>query len=381
MLAPGSYAQWKSRFMRYVDTKPNKELLKKTIFEGPYIMTKITHLETPKDGDRPREPCFTKKETYANTSPKNRFTRNANPLALVAATQNYLDDYYQAPPAPKPYKPHTSSSRQTSLNMSNATTKHKGKKIFKQPSPPSESAFKEDNDEEQAQKDKLIHKSLTLIAKHFKNIYKPTNNNLRTSSNTKNKNVDTSPRTENDKNTRQFGNQRTIAVAGIRETVENQDTDEESDKQELEAHYMYMAKIQEVLHAIDDNIGPTYDVEPLKKVHTDEDYNVFATERQHSEQPESINNTYVVETLDSNFILNSTYMCDNERKDYQNAKEPKEERVSLASLIANLKLDVDDNKKIQKQLKKANTSLTQELDKYKLDLKYFKIELERNKSF
>ncbi|GJX47257.1 retrovirus-related pol polyprotein from transposon TNT 1-94, partial [Tanacetum coccineum] len=69
----------------------------------------------------------------------------------------------------------------------------------------------------------------------------------------------------------------------------------EPDEQELEAHYMYMEKIQEVLHAIDDNSGPTYDAEPLEKVHTNDDYNVFATERQHSEQPESINDTYVVE--------------------------------------------------------------------------------------
>ncbi|GJS65484.1 retrovirus-related pol polyprotein from transposon TNT 1-94 [Tanacetum coccineum] len=38
-----------------------------------------------------------------------------------------------------------------------------------------------------------------------------------------------------------------------------------------------------------------------------------------------------------------------------------DERVALANLIANLKLDVDENKKIQKQLKKANATLTQEL--------------------
>ncbi|GJZ73139.1 hypothetical protein Tco_0637285 [Tanacetum coccineum] len=37
-----------------------------------------------------------------------------------------------------------------------------------------------------------------------------------------------------------------------------------------------------------------------------------------------------------------------------------DERAALANLIANLKLDIDENKKIQKQLKKANTSLTQE---------------------
>ncbi|GJS81217.1 hypothetical protein Tco_0747758 [Tanacetum coccineum] len=36
MLATGRYAQWQSRFMRYVDTKPNMKGLKKCIFNGPY---------------------------------------------------------------------------------------------------------------------------------------------------------------------------------------------------------------------------------------------------------------------------------------------------------------------------------------------------------
>nr|GEW46843.1 retrovirus-related Pol polyprotein from transposon TNT 1-94 [Tanacetum cinerariifolium] len=49
----------------------------------------------------------------------------------------------------------------------------------------------------------------------------------------------------------------------------------------------------------------------------------------------------------------------------QNVVEFDDERVTLANLIANLKLDVDENKKIQKQLKKANTSLTQELTECK----------------
>ncbi|GJZ21431.1 hypothetical protein Tco_0558470 [Tanacetum coccineum] len=41
------------------------------------------------------------------------------------------------------------------------------------------------------------------------------------------------------------------------------DTDEEPNKQELEAHYMYMEKIHEVLIA---DSGPTYDVELLEKL-------------------------------------------------------------------------------------------------------------------
>ncbi|GKE64422.1 hypothetical protein Tco_1518583, partial [Tanacetum coccineum] len=124
------------------------------------------------------------------------------------------------------------------------------------------------------------------------------------------------------------------------------DMDEEPDEQELEAHYMYMAKIQEVPTA---ESRPTFDVEPLEKVQFDDDYNVFTNEIQHSEQPESINDTYVVEKVDSSAIPDSSDMCDNDGKDDQNAKEYEDECVVLANLIANLKLDIDENKTIQKQ--------------------------------
>ncbi|GJX30772.1 hypothetical protein Tco_0240627 [Tanacetum coccineum] len=49
-------------------------------------------------------------------------------------------------------------------------------------------------------------------------------------------------------------------------------------------------------------------------------------------------------------------------------EECDDERVALANLIANLKLNIDENKKIQKQLKKANSSLTQELKECKSNL-------------
>nr|GEW30203.1 hypothetical protein [Tanacetum cinerariifolium] len=87
------------------------------------------------------------------------------------------------------------------------------------------------------------------------------------------------------------------------------DTDEEPDEQELKAHYMYMEKIQEVLHHADDNSGPTYDVEPLEKT-------------------------------DRNNFPDSSDMCDNEGKADQNVDTPEDERVMLASLIANLKLEM-----------------------------------------
>nr|GEZ10722.1 hypothetical protein [Tanacetum cinerariifolium] len=54
---------------------------------------------------------------------------------------------------------------------------------------------------------------------YFKKIYKPTNNNLRTSSNSKNKNMDTTLQLKNDSQSRQFRNQRMVNVVAARENV------------------------------------------------------------------------------------------------------------------------------------------------------------------
>nr|GFB96329.1 hypothetical protein [Tanacetum cinerariifolium] len=145
-----------------------------------------------------------------------KLAKNANPLALVATAQASQDPYYQSSrshrssaPSPKPSIP----------SRSHTSTRHKGKKIAKPITPPSETASEEDSNPEQAQRDKDMQKNLALIAKYFKKIYKPTNNNLRTSSNSKNKNVDTTSWYKNDDHSGQFGTQRTVNVAGTREKV------------------------------------------------------------------------------------------------------------------------------------------------------------------
>nr|GFB29440.1 hypothetical protein [Tanacetum cinerariifolium] len=203
-----------------------------------------------------------------------------------------------------------------------------------------------------------MQKNLALNAKYFKKIYKPTNNNLRTSSNSRNKNVDTTPEYKNDDHSRQFGNQRTVNVAGARENVGN--TYEGIDKQELEAHYSYMAKIQEVPTA-----GTGTDSEPLGQVQNDAGYNLFANDLQYSEQSKSVSNTCLVETNDSNVIPDSPNMCEDAIQNDQSDLESDDERFALANLTGNLKLDVDENKMIQKQLKKANTTLAEELKECK----------------
>ncbi|GJV01482.1 retrovirus-related pol polyprotein from transposon TNT 1-94 [Tanacetum coccineum] len=344
-----------------------------------------------------------------------RIAKSANPLALLAAAQPYSDNYYQAP------KPQRSNATSSSTRPS-ASTRHKGKEIAKPVTPQSESVSEEDSDPEQAQRDKDMQKNLALLAKYFKKLYKPTNNNLRTSSNSRNKTEDTTPRYNNDNQSGQFGNQRTMTVARARETVGSQvvqqngiqcfnckgfghyakecrkpkrvkdysyhkekmmmckqaeqgvplqaeqadwlaDTDEEIDEQELEAHYSFMAKIQEVLPEESSSTE-----QPLEQVQNHDENNVFANERRHSEQPESINDTYVLEKDDSNVTPDSSNICNNDNQVDQNATECADERVALANLIANLTLDTKENKTILKQLKKANASLTQELEECKTNL-------------
>ncbi|GKC32644.1 hypothetical protein Tco_1039938 [Tanacetum coccineum] len=338
MLATGRYAQWQLRFMRYADTKGNNVALKKCILQGPYVLSEIIipvhfdaeakaiHLILTGIGDdiySNVDACtiandmwiaiqrlqqgeslnkqdvktnlfwefgiFTSRDGesieyyYSREICADKIAKNANILALVAAAQQYPDTYNQPP---KSHKSYTPPSKQSSSTRSYSTTRHKGKEIAKPITPPSESAFEEDSDLEQAQKGKEMQKNLALIAK----------------------------------------NQRTLTVAGARETVGNQEVITEESRS---------------------------DAEPLEKVQSDTEYNVFANERQYSRQPESINDTYVVEKVDSNVIPDSSDICDNDDQADQNAEDCEDECVVLANLIANLKLDTDENKKIQKQLKKA----------------------------
>ncbi|GJW10365.1 integrase, catalytic region, zinc finger, CCHC-type containing protein [Tanacetum coccineum] len=148
-----------------------------------------------------------------------RMAKNANPLALVATAHTLQDTYYQSS---KPQKSYAPASKALLPTRSHATIGYKGKEIAKPITSPSESASEEDSDPEQAQRDKDMQKNLALIAKYFKKIYKPTNNNLRTSSNTRNKYVDTTPRYKNENQTGQLRNQRALNVTGARETVGGQ---------------------------------------------------------------------------------------------------------------------------------------------------------------
>nr|GEU96361.1 hypothetical protein [Tanacetum cinerariifolium] len=342
MLAPRQYPQWRSRFLRYIDTRPNSEALRKCILSGPYKPTTMLVKVVEATDDSPAILEHVTIETPTNMSPKNKAHFLAKKEAIHLILTRIGDDIYS-----------TVDACQMAQEMWEAI------EWLQQ-----ETTSEEDLDPKQAQRDKDMQKNLALIAKYFKKIYKPTKNNLRTSSNSKNKNVDMTPREKVGSpvvqksgiqcfNCEEYGHfakecrkpkrvkdsvyykEKMLLCKQAEQGVPLQakqydwlaDTYEEVDEQELEAHYSYMAKIQE-LYA-------------------------------------SVSNTCLVETDDSNVIHDSPDMCEDEIQDEQNDVNSDDERVVLANLIANLKLDVDENKKIQKQLKKAKTTHAQELKECK----------------
>nr|GFB21334.1 hypothetical protein [Tanacetum cinerariifolium] len=132
-----------------------------------------------------------------------------------------------------------------------------------------------DDDDDETSKDKEIDKLMDLISLSFKKIYKPTNNNLRTSSNTSRANQDNSLRIHRNAG---YESQRNGNVAGAKETVD----------------------------AIDS--GPIFDTEPEQKVQNDDQYDVFTIECQHPEHSESVHKTYLIEQDAHNVIIESEDM-------------------------------------------------------------------------
>ncbi|GJY79991.1 uncharacterized mitochondrial protein-like protein [Tanacetum coccineum] len=415
MLAPGNYVQWKSRIKRYIDTKPNSELIHYCLQNPPYtyqwtektvpvaegssettterymenyknvsqdirdqlnaeaeavqiILTRIDNdiystvdacpnacemwkaIERLKQGESINVQDletnlywefgkFTSRDEWqrfvildkqsqelktvsyhklydilkqhqneVNEIRAERLARTANPLALVAQQQPVYH-----------HQNHPTQNTQYSSTRSQQSTRNRGKAIVTSSAPTYDPEPATVTEDEEMSKEKEIDKLMALISLSFKKIYKPTNNNLRTSSNTSRANQDNSPRTNRGTG---YDNQRAINVAGARENVGTpvvqksgiqcynckeyghvsrecqkpkrvkdaayhkekmllckqeeagvqlnaeqadwkDDTDDESDDQELEAHYMYMSQLQEVTPDPVDNSGPIFDDEPM----------------------------------------------------------------------------------------------------------------------
>nr|GEW39057.1 hypothetical protein [Tanacetum cinerariifolium] len=270
-----------------------------------------------------------------------RIARTANTLALVA----------QQHPVYHPQNHPTHYTQNFSTRSQQAATKNRGKVIVNSPPPIYDQEPTIVAEDDEMSKDKEIDKLTALISLPFKKIYKPTNNNLQTSSNTSRENQDNSLRISRGTG---YDNQRIGNVVGARETVEVNS------------------------HDTDDS-GLIFDSEPLQKVSNNNNYNVFAIECEHPEQSKSVNDTYPIEQDEHNMIIDSLDMSyDREHIDQNDDDDDDDdlanERDLLASLIEKLKCEINDSKKRNKFLDTSNKAL---VDKLKGEIEDFK---NKNKS-
>nr|GEU29822.1 hypothetical protein [Tanacetum cinerariifolium] len=238
-----------------------------------------------------------------------RLARTANPLALVAQQQ----------PVYHPQNHHTHYTQNSSTRSQQDATRNRGKAIVN--SPPSiydQEPFMVAEDDEMS-KDKEIDKLMALISLSFKKIYKPSNNNLRTSSNTSRANQDNSPRIN-----RGTGK-------GMSETK--------------------TGKGCSLTQGKDATV-------------------------EHPKQSKSVNDTYPIEQDEHNVIIDSLDISyDGEQIDQNDDDDDlANERDLLASLIEKLKCEIDDSKNRNNFLETSNKVL---VDKLKSEIEDFK---NKNKS-
>nr|GEW52968.1 hypothetical protein [Tanacetum cinerariifolium] len=388
MLAPGHYIQWKSIIKRYIDIKPNNELIYYCLQNPPYkfkwnektipvaevevvqiILKEIDNDIYFIDNAYPNKcemwkaikrlkQCesinvqdlktnlywefgkFTSRDGESLESYYSRFHKMMNELVRnqCDVTNHQVKSIVNSPTPTydqeremvieddalskvkeidklmalislsfkKIYKP-TNNNLRTSSNTSRASqdntlriNRGNGKSIVNSPTPTYDQEREMVIEDDALSKVKEIDKLMALISLSFKKIYKPTNNNLRTSSNTSRANQDNTLRINRGNG---YDIQRVVNVVRAKDNVAREcqkpkwakdaayhkekillckqeetrfqlnadqadwtyDTYDEPKDQELETHYMYMAQIQEATPDAADNSEPIFDIEPLQK--------------------------------------------------------------------------------------------------------------------
>ncbi|GJQ98418.1 hypothetical protein Tco_0009557 [Tanacetum coccineum] len=121
----------------------------------------------------------------------------------------------------------------------------------------------------------------------------------------------------------------------------------------------------------DADIEPSYDSDTMSEVHHDMFENVFSHGIQNHEQPESILDTYVVNENNSNIISDIPNMDPDRGKEEHDDVDYEQQRAFFASLINNLKCDVEKCNEVKREAQQANALLTNELERYKEKEKHF----------
>nr|GFC14909.1 hypothetical protein [Tanacetum cinerariifolium] len=94
MLAIGRYAQWRSRFLRYIDSRPNGDVLRKCILKGRYTPSTIIIPAVPATENSPAVPEQTTVEKTLNMSPENNAHFESEKEAIHLILIGIRDEIY-----------------------------------------------------------------------------------------------------------------------------------------------------------------------------------------------------------------------------------------------------------------------------------------------
>nr|GEX09901.1 hypothetical protein [Tanacetum cinerariifolium] len=284
-----------------------------------------------------------------------RLAHTANPFALVSQQQ----------PVYHPQNHSTHYTQNSSTRSQQAATKNRGKAIVN--SPPliydQEPSMVAEDDE--MSKDKEIDKLMALISLSFKKIYKPTNN-LRTSSNTSRANQDNSPRINRGTG---YNNQRIGNVARARETVDTTVVQKSGIQCYNCKEYGHVAReCQKPKRAND----AAYHKENMLLFKQEE--GGFQLNAEQSDWRDDTDDEPEDQDLEAhyehNVIIDSLDMSyDREQLDQDDDDDLANECDLLASLIEKLKSEIDDSKNRNKFLETLNKAL---VDKLKGEIEDFK---------
>nr|GEV01570.1 integrase, catalytic region, zinc finger, CCHC-type, peptidase aspartic, catalytic [Tanacetum cinerariifolium] len=399
MLTPGNYVQWKSRIKRYIDTKPNHELIHYCLKNPPYKYTwndkvvpvaegssettterlkqgksiNVQDLETIlywEFGMSQELKTISYHKLYDilkqhqhefNEIRAERLARTANPLALVAQQQ----PVYHPQNHPTHYTLDSSTRSQEAASRTRKAIVNSPLPIYDQ-----EPSMVAEDDE--MSKDKEIDKLMALVSLSFKKIYKPTKQ--QSSNFIKHQDNVGTPVVQKSGiqcyNCKEYGH----VAKECQKPKRAKDAAYHKEK-------MLLCKQEEAgfqLNTEQADWRDDTDDEP-------EDHELEAIictwhkfKSEHPEQSKSVNDTCLIEQDKHNMIIDSLDMSyDREQIDQDTDDDDDDlanEHDLLASLIEKLKCEIDDSKNRNKFLEIANKAL---VDKLKGETEDFKT---KNKS-
>nr|GEW42710.1 hypothetical protein [Tanacetum cinerariifolium] len=199
-----------------------------------------------------------------------------------------------------------------------------------------------DAEDEETSKDKDIDKLMALISLSFKKIYKPTNNNLRTSSNTSRANQDNSSRINRNAG---YENQRIGNVAGARETLGSTVVQKSGIQCYNCKEFRLVARECQKPKRAKDAAYHREKMLPCKQ------------------EEAGIQFLQMLLTLDLSLMMNHYKREEIDQNDDDN--DLAKERELLASLIEKLKCEIHESKNRNKFLKTSNKALIEKLKELK----------------